>query len=341
MTDRKKRLKRILIPIAVICVIAALAAVWFIIHSQNGKITSQREDLIDPIKENVVFADKFPESAAEAYALISQKTYALRMENRYRITGTQSLQLTDVRSENADKVKAGSKSTASAVVSSANKTLNDFGVAYGEETAAVIPDVSAFGEPQDYTAQCTQDGVFLLELKYTGAAGLDVANAYSETASVALNAAAAAESISLSQFAPAETVIFAEIDGYHGLLTKLTLTQKYTCRMELNQPVIASFAYDASFDIKREGVYFESKSVSLRAGKHAQLKFFKNLPENITDDQYTVEFRSSDDRVLTVDENGRIHALSAAPDSVTVTVMLTYNETHRMLYDLCEVTVTE
>ena len=70
-------------------------------------------------------------------------------------------------------------------------------------------------------------------------------------------------------------------------------------------------------EIKLEGIAISNKIDTLLKGQEAQLEVIYT-PENTTDDR-TVEWSSSDDSVLTVDENGKLKALKEGTAVITVT----------------------
>ena len=334
--------KKIIAAVVVIALLAAAAAIAGHVLKKPAEEPIPEAEELQP-----VFADPFPGSLEEAARLVNQKLILIKGDARYHVEPTE---------------EAWSCETViGAFTDAQNSKLKDRFDRLAKEHSADLsqegPAAALFGalldaglpEAQSYTADKTDAGVFQITLSF-GAQAFDGLETDDKTFSQTLdNAFGAVIENASARVLPVGLDIYAEINGYNGLLTNLRIIRKY--RADASGTFTGDFAdigegecgcfmdRSSSYRIWRDGVFVENKILQIKPGGHKNLKYTVNLPEGKTDADYTVSFRSSDPDFLTVDEKGRMDGVSASPYSAMVTVTLTFTD-GTVYFDMCEVYVT-
>ena len=324
-------------------VILAAAAIVIIPRLGPAPEALPEVDALQP-----VFADPFPDGLESAASLVKQKVILLATDTRYHTAPLEENWACDsVTGELEDGLQKN-------IVARFEKFAEEQSapVTEADTTAdALLQQLLKAGlpaSPDSHTAEKSEDGVFRISLSYNAQALQstfpDAAAAVSGLlepvfGEIMKGAAPKAE--------PAGLDINAEINGYNGLISKLTLTLRFQCAAD--GAFTEAYAADEkgsftcfisrafSYGVSREGVLVAQKTVHMKQNARADLGYTVNLPQADEKD-YSVTFASSDPAVLTVDENGRMEGLAVSPESVLVTVTVKYLD--QVYFDMCEVYVT-
>ncbi len=335
--------KKVVAALIVIALFAAAGAV-------AGHVLKKPE--AEPIPEvdelQPVFADPFPDTPDEAARLLNQKLILIKGDARYHV---------DAREESW-----ACDSIVGELTEAKQKLISDTFAKTAKAHSAALPadDPAAaalFGallesglpEAESYTAEKTESGVFRFTFHF-GAGALDPLETAQDTfKDVFAEAFTMLLTRADKDAIPVGLQISAEINGYNGLLTDLTVARRYRADAAVdiadasseNSKVQAGcfLTQSISYSIRRDGVFVDNKIMQLRPGKHKNLKYTVNLPEGKTDADYTVTYRTSDPGVLTVDETGKMEGIAASPVSALVYVTLTFTD-GTVYFDMCEVYVT-
>ena len=323
--------------------ILAAAAIVIIPRLGPAPETLPEVDALQP-----VFADPFPDGLEPAASLVKQKLVLLGTDSRYHTAPLEENWACDaVTGELEDALQKS-------IVSRFEEFAEDRSapVTAADTTAdALLQQLLKAGLPQtpeSHTAEKTAEGIFRISLSYNAETLRSVFPEAGATVSgmlepvfgeIVKGAAPKAE--------PAGLDIAAEINGYNGLISKLTLTLRFQCAAD--GAFTEAYAADEkgsftcfisrgfSYGVSREGVLVSQKTVRMKQNARADLGYTVNLPQAEEKD-YTVTFASSDPAVLTVDENGRMEGVAVSPESVLVTVTVKYLD--QVYFDMCEVYVT-
>ena len=342
LPDGKKKIGIILCAVLLIAVCAAVITVTVKRHSGG--------DATIPAQKLTVFVDKFPETAQETLNLLNQKISVVQHENKEKVSRTYALALSDPDQKLQTPQRTALTYLSGTVLPQLSAGFLPKEINYGENTAWALPDLSALPLPEEYTAECTEDGVFQLTLRYGAAAK----NITSEESAGNMNAVIAGFSdimeVKSSAFSAKDAVIYAEINGTSGILRRLDIRVGYQFSLDGtftgkhsnygDQTVAFRLTEETDYRISRAGVYFGANVYYIpQKGTHS-LDVSVNVPEGFTAEDYKITYTSSDERVLTVDENGVITPRALSEKSVTVTAMLEYTKETGVFFDVCDVYVT-
>ncbi len=302
--------------------------------------------------ENTVYVDKFPETATEAYGLVSQKINNVLFEKKERVEGVRALSVGKIMGSLTEQQKNVLDYISGEVTERISGSFTRSLVEYGEDTAGSLPDITAFGETANYTAEIADGGAFDIVMHY----GKDVAKTLGNEETDAVLAAAKQAyaglvTINNAAVSAKDTELHTRINEVNGVLALIEVRVRYNVSLnctfigemsELGTQTVAFELTDtASYTVSREGIYIPGNEFYLAPGEELDLNASLNVPESFTPDDYRITYNSSNEALLTVDESGRVHALAASEKPVTVTVLLEFTNTTGVFYDYCEIYISE
>ena len=341
--NKKSARTKIIAAVIVIALLAAAAAV-------AGHVLKKPAD--EPIPEvdelQPVFADLFPDTLDEASRLLNQKLILIKGDARYHVDAQNESWACDgiagETTEAKQKLITDTFANTAKAHSSALSAEDPAAAAlFGALLEAGLP------EAQSYTAEKTDSGIF----KFTFTFGAQALSSLETAQDKFKDLFAEGYGMLLTELKkdviPAGLQINAEINGYNGLLTNLSIIRKYRADAVVDMADASSensavqvgcfLTQNVTYSIRRDGVFVDNKILQIKPGKHKDLKYTVNLPQGKTEADYTVTYRTSDPGVLTVDENGRMEGVTASPVSALVYVTLTFTD-GTVYFDMCEVYVT-
>lgn len=303
-----------------------------------------------PAQKLSVFVDKFPESAQESVSLLKQKVSNVLHEKKERVSRSYVMSLREAEDE-TEAEKNGRALLGASLTPLLTYTVSQTEIDYGEDTSSALPDLSALPVPEDSSAECSEEGIFQLTLRYgtDGAKLLGAQESVQNMDSLIAGISAQME-VSASSMTAKEAVVYAEINGVNGILQRLDITVNYDLNLtgtvlggteeSGEQKVVVGLKEETDCQISRAGIYFEANTYYIPLkGSHA-LNPALHLPEDFTDGDYKITYTSSNGRVLTVDDSGRITPLAVSKEPVTVTATLEYSKEVGVFFDVCDVYVT-
>ena len=301
---------------------------------------------------DAVYVDKLPESSEEAYALVALKIRNVLFEKKERVEGTRSITVNEISGTLNEAQRNVLMWLSEDMAAGISEGFSASFVDYGEETEGALPDITAFSAPLDYTAETANGNAFQMTMRYGAGAA---ASLKSEETDRILTAAkdkfAGLVTVNSVAMSAKDVEVFAEINETNGVLSELTLRVKYSVSLnctftgELNslgeQTLAFALTDNERYRVSREGIYFSENVYRMAAGEAMELNAALNLPKNFTEADYRITYVSSNEALLTVDENGVIHALSANETPVTVTALLEFTNVTGVFYDYCEIYISE
>ncbi len=91
-----------------------------------------------------------------------------------------------------------------------------------------------------------------------------------------------------------------------------------------SMPLNMSLTFNEKYNFSYAGIKIEEDTVTFGEGDYDTLTVIPFTEANISEDEYSLSFISSDESVVTVDENGQITALKEHTEPVIITVELSY-----------------
>ncbi len=129
-------------------------------------------------------------------------------------------------------------------------------------------------------------------------------------------------------------------DGVTGKIKEIAKVRTYVINYTGDDGLTftVELAATGTFNITFAGIEIEQDTITIHDNGYDNLTITANVDENAAQDEFSVEFVSSDPSVCTVDENGTVEAVKESDTPVTITITLKYlGETYT---DSCLVYVT-
>lgn len=259
------------------------------------------------------------------------------------------ISISDIDGNMTDKQKSLLEYFASGICDSVKSSYNTEAVEYGSSPECVNPgDFTSF--ISEASAELNEEGtVISYTVSLSPGDNAFTAGFRSKDDKAASDAVSKSTSTCRIEGISAEnteTTIFGESDK-KDRLTAVSVERKYKVKADVsfldelkglgNQQISFICTVKEKQSVKYAGVSIKQEKISLTHNGFETLSISANIAEDAGEDDFTLEFTSSDPGVVKVDPNGMVEAVSESKEPVTVTAILTYlGNTYT---DSCTVTV--
>lgn len=219
-------------------------------------------------------------------------------------------------------------------------------IKYGEDASALI-SIIPNGIPSGFTAEYT-DGKLSLTLEFGSVFGnmyflgddktaISMFIKENESVFSAINEKIVPEGIKYILTADEKTqeIISLSVERTYNYSSHISF--KNTLSAIGSMPFGMKITFSENYGFSFAGIRIEEDTVTFSEGGYDTLTVTPFVEENLSENEYSLRFISSDTDVVSVDENGQVTALKESEKPVTVTVELSY--LGKVFSDSCEVYV--
>ncbi len=273
-----------------------------------------------------------PETNEEALSQFTSLINDAVSSGIIRYSGKTEIEIRDIKcsNENAEKIFSFLSGKFS---SHMKEGFEESSIKYGEDASA-LPEILPESTPDLYSCENENDKI-TLKLTYTKVFGNMYFSAKDKTAVSML--AKENESVFSSineKLVPCDVVFTLTYDNKTKEISCLSVERAYTYSSNISfvntlyKAGSASLSmtpvFTESYEISYAGIKIEEDIKTLTKNGYDTLTITPFTESNLSEDEYTLSFTSSDESVATVDENGQVSAVNESEKSVTVTVTLQY-----------------
>lgn len=273
-----------------------------------------------------------PETNEEALSQFTSLINDAVSSGIIRYSGKTEIEIRDIKcsNENAEKIFSFLSGKFS---SHMKEGFEESSIKYGEDASA-LPEILPESTPDLYSCE-NENGKITLKLTYTKVFG----NMYFSAKDKAAVSMLAKENESVfssinEKLVPCDVVFTLTYDNKTKEISCLSVERAYTYSSNISfvntlyKAGSASLSmtpvFTESYEISYAGIKIEEDIKTLTKNGYDTLTITPFTESNLSEDEYTLSFTSSDESVATVDENGQVSAVNESEKSVTVTVTLQY-----------------
>ncbi len=220
-------------------------------------------------------------------------------------------------------------------------------IKYGED-ASLLLSLLPGSTPSSFEAEISEDGRFSLSLNYTNV----FSNMYfigDDTAAVNtfITENTGVFSAINQRFIPEKCVYTLTCDSVTGEISSLDIGRTYDFSANIafqntlsaigSTPLEMKLTFTDCFSLSYAGIKIAEDIMTLDKNGYNTLTVTPFTEENLAEDEFSLEFISSDPSVATVDENGQVEAVKESEAPVEISVKLTY--LGKTFSDTCKVYV--
>lgn len=219
-------------------------------------------------------------------------------------------------------------------------------IKYGEDAVAIL-SVLPGSAPDEIDAEITDQDILVMKLTYNTVFN----NMYfltDDTAAVKLfiTENAGVFSVINEKFVPSVFVFTLTADAVTGEMLNFTIDRAYDYSANIafknslsdigTTPFAMKVQFSESYNFSYAGIDIVQDVMTLKVGDYTTLNVTPYVEANLQENEYSLSF-SSDEKYLTVDENGQITAIENCEEPVEVTITLEY--LGKIFTDVCKVYV--
>ncbi len=333
MSEQPKKLSTksiILITVILPVVVIIISSIAIVITARSAAeqktFDISQLDALPPVIENA------PDTAEKAAELTESLITDAVSSGLLKFTGNVTASFQDIKTENESitSVLSFAAASMSAKCTELYETVSN---KYGED-ASHITELLPGGVPDEFTAEIN-DGVLVLTMSYTKV----FPNMYflnDDSAAVKmfrLSNSGVFSSVNES-FTPGCCVFTLSADCSDGRIISYSVDRSYSYSSHITFVNSLEAAGSVNLEMKlavREdysfsyaGIAIEQTQISLTENGYEALTVTPFVEEGLSEDEYSLEFISSDPSVVTVDANGQIEAVKISDKPVEVSVKLHY-----------------
>lgn len=333
MSEQQKKLSvksivliTVILPIVVIAV--SSVAIYFTARSAAEQKTFDISQLNSqpPVIENI------PDTEEKAIDLMNTLIEDAVSSGLLKFTGNVNVSFENIETEN-DSIASILSFAAPSMSGKCAELYDSVSIKYGED-ASHITGILPGGAPDEFNAEIN-DGIITLTMNYTEV----FPNMYF------LNDDLAA----VEMFKLSNSGVFSSVNkGFTSELCVFTLTASCSDGKLMSCSVQRTYNYSSyitfinsladmgstnlsmklvfteSYDFSYAGIDIEQKQISLTKNGFEALTVTPFTEEGLSEEEYSLEFISSDPSVATVDENGQVEAVGISDKPAEITVKLNY-----------------
>lgn len=219
-------------------------------------------------------------------------------------------------------------------------------IKYGEDASAIL-SVLPGSAPDEVEAEITDQNILVMKLTYNTVFN----NMYflsDDTAAVKLFTTenAGVFSVVNEKFVPSVFVFTLTADAIKGEMLNFTIDRAYDYSANIafknslsdigTAPFSMKVQFSETYNFSYAGIDITADVMTLKVGDYTTLGVIPYVEANLQENEYSLSF-SSDEKYLTVDENGQITAIENCEEPVEVTITLEY--LGKTFTDVCRVYV--
>lgn len=219
-------------------------------------------------------------------------------------------------------------------------------IKYGEDASAIL-SVLPGSAPDEVEAEITDQNILVMKLTYNTVFN----NMYflsDDTAAVKLFTTenAGVFSVVNEKFVPSVFVFTLTADAVKGEMLNFTIDRAYDYSANIafknslsdigTAPFSMKVQFSETYNFYYAGIDITADVMTLKVGDYTTLGVTPYVEANLQENEYSLSF-SSDEKYLTVDENGQITAIENCEEPVEVTITLEY--LGKTFTDVCRVYV--
>ncbi|MBO5396487.1 MAG: Ig domain-containing protein [Clostridia bacterium] len=219
-------------------------------------------------------------------------------------------------------------------------------IKYGEDASAIL-SVLPGSAPDEVEAEITDQNILVMKLTYNTVFN----NMYflsDDTAAVKLFTTenAGVFSVVNEKFVPSVFVFTLTADAVKGEMLNFTIDRAYDYSANIafknslsdigTTPFSMKVQFSETYNFYYAGIDITADVMTLKVGDYTTLGVTPYVEANLQENEYSLSF-SSDEKYLTVDENGQITAIENCEEPVEVTITLEY--LGKTFTDVCRVYV--
>ncbi len=219
-------------------------------------------------------------------------------------------------------------------------------IKYGEDASAIL-SVLPGSAPDEVEAEITDQNILVMKLTYNTVFN----NMYflsDDTAAVKLFTTenAGVFSVVNEKFVPSVFVFTLTADAVKGEMLNFTIDRTYDYSANIafknslsdigTTPFSMKVQFSETYNFSYAGIDITADVMTLKVGDYTTLGVTPYVEANLQENEYSLSF-SSDEKYLTIDENGQITAIENCKEPVEVTITLEY--LGKTFTDVCRVYV--
>lgn len=333
MSEQKKKLstKSIILITAILPVVVIVISSIAIIITARSAAEQKTFDIYAlnapaPVIENI------PETKNDAEALLNKLTEDAVSSGLLKYSGNVNVSFENINTDN-EGLSSVLSFAASSMSAKCTELYEGVSIKYGED-ASHINGLLPGGAPEEFTAEIN-DGIITLTMNYKKV----FPNMYfiqDDSAAVKMFKLSNSGVFSSSNesFTPELCVFTLTADCSDGRLISYSVARTYNYSSYItfvnSLDAVGSAALDMKvvfnehYDFSYAGIYIEQDQVTLTKNGFEALTVTPLVEEGLSEDEYSLEFVSSDPSVVTVDENGQVEAQKISDKPVEISVKLNY-----------------
>lgn len=321
------------IAVLLICPIVVIAICSVVIVITVGTLVDGDKYTFETAEAEVLTAPEGNEAIGLAFDKLVKEASAapdVRVEKGVDVS------ISDIDGNITDRQKSLLEYFASAICDSVKGSFDTEAVEYGGNAGCVNPgDVASFVSEASATVNdegtkiSYEIGVVPGENAFT-ARFIETDDKAAEDAKGKSTSACTIKDIKSENIA---ATVYGESDA-EGRLSNISVERKYKVEADVefledlsglgSQHITFTCTIKERKSIKYAGISIKQDKISLKNNGYDTLSLSANIAEEAGEDDFTIEFKSSDTGVVKVDPNGMIEAVSESKEPVTVTAVLTY-----------------
>lgn len=348
MSEQPKKLNlKSIILVTVVLPVIVIAISSVAIYFTASSAAEQKTFDISLLEKDPPVIGEAPRSESEAEKLIVNLFNEAVESGLLKFTGDTRVSFEEIKTEN-EAVGEILSFAASSMSDKCSELYEDTSIKYGEDASHILSLLPG-SAPGDFTAEI-KDGILNLTMTYTKSFNnmyfinadrtmVEMFRLSNEPVFSCVNKSPVLTSCEFTLKADCsdgELISYGmkRVYDYSTYITFVnSLAAMGTTRLQMN--MVVSENYDFSY----AGISIEQEQMSLTKNGYEALSVIPFVEEGLSEDEYSLEFISSDPSVATVDENGQVEAVKISDKPVEITVKLNY--LGRDFSDTCTVYVVK
>lgn len=342
LRDRKLNVKSIVILTLVLpFVVIALSSVAIVITAGSAS----QQQTVDINKFNPSdSAVQIPTSTDEALELIKKSVNEAVSSEILKFDGNISVSFDNVRTSDNENIGNILSFASSSFEEKCRETFETYSIKYGEN-ASRINEILPNNTPDEFTAVSDGDKITVAIVYSTVYDNMYFINDDMTAIKMfSLSNKSVFSSVN-EKLVPTGFTYTLELSRENAHIENLTVERKYaySSYITFSNTLTALGSTSLEFEpvIKEEysfsyaGIDIAQERITLEKNVYETLDISVFTEENLSEDEYSLEFISSDPDSVSVDENGRVSFVNFSDKAVTVEVKLTY--IGKVFTDVCTV----
>lgn len=340
-SEKKLNVKSILIITVILpALVIAVSSVAIYITAKSVQPGSTLDMSLLEVKEEML-----PETNEEALTALEGYIESAITSGKLKFSGATTVSIDEITCDKTE-VKEILSFASSSIAGKMAERYETNTIKYGED-ASSLRDILPGSVPSEFTAEISS-GIVTLTLDYDSVFSNMYFISDDKTAvSLFIKENESVFSAINEKFVPLSVKYILTGEEMSGEIISLSVVRTYGYSSYISfvntllpigtTPLGFIVTFTENYGFSFAGIEIEEDSVTFGKGDYDTLTVTPYVEENLSEDEYSLEFISSDDSVVSVDENGQITALKEHPKPVKITVKLQY--LGKTFTDSCDVYV--